>query len=375
MKIVFVSNYYNHHQAPLSEAFDRKMNGDYYFIQTIPMDEERASMGWGETLPQFVVKSYQNEETYKKALRLIDEADVVIVGSAPQRMITGRIRQGKLVFRYSERIYKNKKKLLTLPLRFVKYHLDNFPSRNVYLLCASAYAAADYAKTGMYRGKAFKWGYFPPTISYENIDSLIHSKKPGSILWCARFLNWKHPEVAISVAEYLRKISYPFEMNLIGTGVMQNEIRRLIDEKGLSSCVHLLGAMSPQEVRKHMEESRIFLFTSDFNEGWGAVLNEAMNSGCAVVASHAIGASSYLIKDKENGFIYRNGNQEEINRKVKYLLDNPQIQAKMGKQAYETIIQEWNADVAAERFIALVNSINKGELNNISFQGVCEKEK
>ena len=104
MKIVFVSNYYNHHQAPLSEAFDRKMNGDYYFIQTIPMDEERASMGWGETLPQFVVKGYQNEETYKKALRLIDEADVVIVGSAPQRMITGRIRQGKLVFRYSERI-------------------------------------------------------------------------------------------------------------------------------------------------------------------------------------------------------------------------------------------------------------------------------
>jgi hypothetical protein len=37
--------------------------------------------------------------------------------------------------------------------------------------------------------------------------------------------------------------------------------------------------MPPEEVRVHMEQSNIYLFTSDFGEGWGAVLNEAMNSG------------------------------------------------------------------------------------------------
>jgi glycosyltransferase involved in cell wall biosynthesis len=61
--------------------------------------------------------------------------------------------------------------------------------------------------------------------------------------------------------------------------------------------------MAPEAVRDHMEAADIFLFTSDFNEGWGAVLNESMNSACAVVASHAIGSVPFLLKDGENGFI------------------------------------------------------------------------
>ena len=36
-------------------------------------------------------------------------------------------------------------------------------------------------------------------------------------------------------------------------------------------------------------------------EGWGAVVNEAMNSGCAVVADHMIGAAPWLIRQGENG--------------------------------------------------------------------------
>lgn len=113
MRIVFVSNYYNHHQAPLSEAFYIKTNGNYYFIQTMPMENERKKMGWGANLPNFVVESYKDKQSYSQALHLIDAADVVIAGSAPEKMIRKRIRSGKLVFRYSERIYKNIKNWLT----------------------------------------------------------------------------------------------------------------------------------------------------------------------------------------------------------------------------------------------------------------------
>ena len=46
----------------------------------------------------------------------------------------------------------------------------------------------------------------------------------------------------------------------------------LIKEKGLSDSVELLGAMAPEKVREYMEKSGIFMFTSDFNEGWSTVL-------------------------------------------------------------------------------------------------------
>ena len=83
----------------------------------------------------------------------------------------------------------------------------------------------------------------------------------------------------------------------------------------------MLGAMPPEEVRRHMEKADIYLFTSDFNEGWGAVLNESMNSGCAVVASHAIGSVPFLIKNGENGLIYENGNQLDLEKQVLRLLE------------------------------------------------------
>ena len=38
-----------------------------------------------------------------------------------------------------------------------------------------------------------------------------------------------------------------------------------------------------------------------------------MNSACAVVANSAIGSVPFLIKNKENGLIYENGNKKMRN--------------------------------------------------------------
>ena len=355
MKVVFVSNYYNHHQSAISEEFFKQTNGQYRFIQTEPMEEERRNMGWGNNgLPSFVMESYKDKETYKQCVELINNADVVIAGSAPEKIIRKRIRSGKLVFRYSERIYKNKKKLLQLPLRFIKYHFDNYPYKNVYMLCASAYAARDYAITGMFKGKTFKWGYFPAVKKYDDIEKLIDDKTPASILWVARLIELKHPDASIRLAKRLKQAGYKFKLSLIGNGELENKIRDMIKAENLEDCVQMLGSMKPEEVRRYMEQSEIYLFTSDFNEGWGAVLNESMNSACAVVASHAIGSVPFLINDGENGFIYKNGNEDDLFNKVKFLLDNPEKRKEISLNAYKTMAETWNAENAVKKFLKLI---------------------
>ena len=370
MKVVFVSNYYNHHQSAISEEFCKQTGGHYYFIQTETMSVERKNMGWGQNLlPRFVIESYKDKETYKRCIDLINSADVVIAGSAPEKMIRKRIRSGKLVFRYSERIYKNKKKLLQLPLRYIKYHFDNYPYKNVYMLCASAYAARDYAITGMFKGKTFKWGYFPVVKKYENVENLIDDKTPASILWVARLIEWKHPDVSIRVAKRLKQAGYKFRLSLIGNGELEGKIHELIKSEGVEDCVIMLGAMKPEEVRKYMEQSEIFLFTSDFNEGWGAVLNESMNSACAVVASHAIGSVPFLINDGENGFIYKNGDEDDLFNKVKLLLDNPEDCKQISLKAYKTMTEIWNAENAVKNFIELVHCVNMGK--STAFGDAC----
>ena len=116
------------------------------------------------------------------------------------------------------------------------------------------------------------------------------------------------------------------------------------------------------------------MFTSDFNEGWGAVLNESMNSGCAVIASHAIGSVPFLIQDGENGLIYENGNQQQFEERVESVIKDSEYRKRLGVNAYESVVNEWSADIAAKRFVALSQSLLKKEpADNLFAKGPCSR--
>lgn len=370
MKIVFLSNFFNHHQAFLSDELNRITEGNYVFIETSAIPRERLEMGYSREKREYV----RSGEGDCGTTGLIEAADLVISGSAPERWICRRIRAGKLVLRYSERPLKLGTQWWKYPYRFIKWHWQNPPGKAVYLLCAGAYTAGDYAKFGLFRNRAYRWGYFPETKRYDSIATLLSRKHPADILWCGRFLDWKHPEDAVTAVRKLKEEGYSLRLRLIGSGTQEETLRTMVKEYGLEECVEFLGTMTPQQVRGHMEQAGVFLFTSDRMEGWGAVLNEAMNSGCAVVASHAIGSVPYLLKDGKNGLVYPSGDVRMLCEKVKDLLDHPEKQKQLGKAAYETIINEWNAETAAERVAALAQAIAEGEKSPDLYQsGPCSR--
>ena len=110
MKIVFVSNFFNHHQKPVADAMFALLGDGYHFIETKPITEERLKMGWGkDEKPPYVKQTYMSEEDSRESRRIIDDADVVILGSAPYELLLPRLKQKKLTFKCSERKYKIKK--------------------------------------------------------------------------------------------------------------------------------------------------------------------------------------------------------------------------------------------------------------------------
>ena len=373
MTVLFLSNYFNHHQKPFCDAMFRLLGDSYHFVETSCISEERKKLGYHIQYPSYVIRP---EEAFTPETgALIDSADAVIIGSAPNSLVKNRIRKGKLVFRYSERPFKQGMEWKKYLPRLVLWNLRTPFWKPVYMLCASAYTASDYAKMGMFLSKCYKWGYFPETKRYEDVDDLIAAKQPGSILWVARFIDWKHPEIPLEIARRLKQEGYKFTLNMVGNGELLEATRKQVEALGLSDCVHLPGSMSPEDVRRYMEQSRVFLFTSDRNEGWGAVLNESMNSACAVVASRAIGSVPFLVEDGVNGDIYEDGNTDDLYRRVKALLDDPARRVQKSKNAYTTITEEWNAEVAAERFLALAGSMLNGGKKDLFESGVCSKAK
>lgn len=373
-KIAFVSNYFNHHQSSFSAAMARRPDTEYHFIETMPMEAERKSMGWGgDERPDYVLAAYESEAARRRCQQVFDEADLAILGEAPDEWARQRHRDGKLLFRYTERLYKEGCPKWQIPLRFVKnyFRFNRWP--NDYLLCASAYTAADAAVTRSFLGKAYRWGYFP-VVKEQDLSALLAQKRSNevlSVLWAGRFIPWKHPEAALAAAEALKREGIPFHLGIIGTGELEQSLKELIARKQLSECVTMLGSMKPEQVRAHMERADIYLFTSDRGEGWGAVLNESMNSACAVVASHAIGSTPFLVRDGVNGCIYRDGDLTHLAQIVLRLARERALRERLGSAAYQTMAQEWNADIAAQRLLALYEDLRAHGSSRRFSDGPC----
>ena len=383
MKIVFISNYMSHHQKPFCEAMRRLLGGGFIFIETMPMEKERIDMGWKQVDESYIFRTFESKEKVGQAKKFALDADVVILGSASDSYIVQRLKNGKITFKYAERFYKEGLTLKTFPHAVVGawLHHGRFQRYPLYMLCASAYTPADAAIFHNYIDRTFKWGYFPETKRYDvtelmkkklSVTSAGWKHPQVSILWTGRLIGWKHPDASIELAASLKEKGYSFKMSIIGNGEMETQLHEMIQDKGVEDCVEMLGAMSPDEVRAHMESADVFLFTSDFNEGWGAVLNESMNSGCAVVASHAIGSVPFLIKDGVNGLVYENGNQDHLEKQVCSLLNDEAFRRTIGENAYSTISDTWNAQVASVRFVDLAKKMLEDSSTQTLFEdGPC----
>ena len=196
---------------------------------------------------------------------------------------------------------------------------------------------------------------------------LIEEKEKNEkiqIVWVARFIKWKHPEVVIKLAKKLKKQNYNFEIKMLGTGVLEEKIKKEIIKNNLQDVVTVVGQVPSDKVKDYYEKANIFIATSGSNEGWGAVVNESMNAGCAVIANQKMGSVPFLIKHNENGLVYNSF--KELENNVKLVIENKELRKKLSINAYKYITEKWTASTAAENLINLFESIvnnKKYEIN------------
>ena len=358
--ICFISTYLNHHNRPLCDALVELTDGHFRYVAASNIGAERKQMGFSQMETDYLL-DYANATDKGEIQKVIDDADVVLIGaSEPIGLIKHRLRQGKLTFRCSERLFKTRSRYLKAPVHWIRGVI----TRNSRLLCCSAKAAQDYNLIGLYRNRSYKWGYFTevPAIDVNTIwEEKINNRRNGvSILWVARLIPLKHPEVPIKALKKIKDAGYQFDFNIVGDGPIAPDVQKLIDDLGMNDYVHLLGSMSTTEVRRYMERCEIFIFSSDRQEGWGAVMNESMSCACTPVANSEIGSIPFLIKDKINGMIYKKGSVDSLVECLLPLMKSESYRRQLGIEAYKTISLNWTPRKAAENLLTLISSIQNG---------------
>ena len=289
--IILISNIPSHHQLPLGGELYRLLGDNFRIAFTSPPDEERLALGWEDAskdLP-WAIRVWESKEREKYLRHCIDTFDCVVIGDAPTDLIRERICSGKLTFRYSERMFKRG----FIPgfvwwLRRLSKDWWPLNRPNYHLLAAGAYCPLDMRRIGMFKDRIWTSGYFtvvrtePPPPRANNVVKM---------LWAGRMLDLKRADLAIELARRLKSRAYRFSLDVIGSGPMKAKLVRQCQRHGLEDVVSFFPPTTPEGVRDAMLKADIFLMTSNYREGWGAVINEAMDSGCCVVSSKGPGAA------------------------------------------------------------------------------------
>ena len=379
MTISFISNYLIHHQVPIADELSILLNGNFYFIETHKLDVGLKNKGYPDfSNKKYLIQAWKNEEMKKKADIINISSDVVVYGLDKDsfRYMIKRVRLNKLSFEMSERWFKRGWINLFSP-RLIKnmwYYHTQFYNKQLYKLCNGAFVAQDQRLLLSFKNKCFKWGYFT-SVSDNDLNSvpkLCDTSHLVNIMWCAKFVNWKRPDLVIKMAKKLKQKGYLFKINMYGNsiGTLKEKMIRMTYYHDVNDVVSFCGVLPNEEIRRQMTNNDIFICTSTRREGWGAVVYEAMSEACAVVSSDMAGSTHVLIKDGYNGLCFKSGDIDSLTEKVEQLIDNPNYRIQLSKNAYNTIKQEWSPQIAAQCFIKLAQGI----LNNCDIninQGPC----
>lgn len=379
MKVAFFSVILNIHQARLADELYELTNHSFVFVE-LEKPESKNIKGGSEdfsTRP-YLLQSWKNLDNEAKALDFARNSEIAVFGGYMSlRFQIERLKENRLTFEMGERWLKHWQSLFSPRLlkNIWDYHTRNWRHKPLYKLCSSAYAANDQYLFHTFIDRCYKWGYFTKVEKDFKVEALKLGASTSEItplMWCGRFLKWKHPEIPVKLAYILKENGYRFVIDMYGEGVEFEKTKRLAKILQVDDVVCFKGNLPNQEILEAMRNHDIFLFTSDRHEGWGAVANEAMSNRCCLVASDEIGSTPFLLSNGENGMVFRSKSVDSLYKQVAYLLNHPEAREMMSEKGYHTMIDIWSPEQAARNFLELSNNLLTG--NNLSItEGPCSK--
>lgn len=174
-KLVFFSNYLNHHQAPLADAFYEILGDSYAFVATMPVDVEHLKGGKDYSSRPFCVVASKDVAAKQYAMELARTAEVCVFGADSLEYAIERAKQPNcgLSFEFGERWLK------CGWINVLSPHLQKwwwsyqryFRNKPFYKLNASGFAAKDHQKLHSYQGRCYRWGYFTAIEEKKTVET------------------------------------------------------------------------------------------------------------------------------------------------------------------------------------------------------------
>ncbi|GAA4847819.1 glycosyltransferase [Algivirga pacifica] len=181
-----------------------------------------------------------------------------------------------------------------------------------------------------------------------------------NVIFIGRLIPLKAPLLAIKIIQRLQQLRNNCHLTIIGEGPEFTACQEHIVYHNLQNIVSMKGSMTQDQVKKELSESHVFLFPGIIDgegrsEAQGLVIQEAQAMELPVIVSD-VGGMKYGMINGETGFVVKEKDIEGFVEKLKWLMDHPEEQQKMGKAARNFVVENYDNKVLGEKLIEIYES-------------------
>lgn len=325
MRIVFWQNCLSPHQLPyIVRLMDDERVDEVIVIAGESVSDERKKMGWS-------VAQYEGVERCKIYVAPSDDivrqlmecrqkdswhlfsgirADAFVF-KCLQISLSYHLRRGIVTERPNTYDFKhnipNAKPYWMHKLRFMLQ--DKKYAKHIEVVFAMGQEAVAYFQSLHMVWKVFPFCYC--TLSAKVGAKPLQADRLPQYLYCGSLSARKDPLAIARGLSWLNKESIHGKLKMIGDGPMRSKIEKYVAIHNLEGKILLLGTKRQTEVPTYMQQADIFILPSLY-DGWGAVINEALQAGCYVICSDACGASDLICEDSKLGVVFAHGEYKQL---------------------------------------------------------------
>jgi L-malate glycosyltransferase len=138
---------------------------------------------------------------------------------------------------------------------------------------------------------------------------------------------------------------------IMGNGPEKENLRELTRELKIEKQVKFLGFVSEEEKMQYLSNSDMYVLSS-MHEGFGIVLQEAMQVGLPIISTN-YGGQTDFVKEGENGYLVKFGDENGLTEALNKLLKNGTLRNKMSKKNKRGI-KEFDLKKIAKKYLGIL---------------------
>lgn len=180
---------------------------------------------------------------------------------------------------------------------------------------------------------------------FERLDL---TRDPHRVIMVATFERHKDHATLLKAWQLIENAGHPWQLWLAGQGSLFTEMQQLAESLNLKN-VAFLG--SRKDIPELLNQSKLFVFSTTLQEGFGTVLPEAMTAGCKIVASDVPACREVLQNGQYGRLVKPTDPQAMATAIVEEMEKETDMQSVENNKKYAS---QFTAETMMERYLKVV---------------------